>query len=567
VTVILELYTACMTRKLLVYAVSSLRTNLIVMLSFILFISLFTFAEPIELTVRDGATWNGKIGDRVEVIAKSGRKLVTIEGILKSSTELAIVVEFDSRGKPIMINSIESITTLDVSDDLQIIEKNDDKEIATPSIEIDLAKLLFFFHKGYRSQYGRQKFMSSHPSIEIDLAKLLFFFHKGYRFQYGRQKFMSSHPLKSGNITTQISQPMIQPVIQQSSNRYAVIDLSGSFGEIEKLPNRTYSTSFITACTLAPSFKEIKKQAKKIRHVVFLINSTGGDKGAIFEVSQLLGEYSAEFTYHGVVLKASPELSPLIARFANTYSLNSKGGPNSVSSVADIGRKLGLQEWVEAKQVTSYAGKQRLTLRKRMLSFMAEEDKLFLSILQYKNALEQASLSLEGIYKEYGRILDDEKRFLDASLYEKRKNRCYLETTNRYVEYETGYLSSKGKNAWDNNFSSLARNWDYCCMLVNRAGSEITKLNKLLTKIESEKKKYHKQFDCITVTHESMRNQYMDNINDQLTLVFVNLQNEVTRLVNYHVLPCYKKDEVISRRGNYPEYYVEPPCSRFNSSR
>ena len=495
------------------------------MLSFILFISLFTFAEPIELTVRDGATWNGKIGDRVEVITKSGRKPVTIEGILKSSTELAIVVEFNSRGNPIMINSIESIITLTVSDDLQIIENNDDKEIATPSIEIDLAKLLFIFHKGYRLQYYCQRITAN---------------------------------------------PLMPPAIQPNSNRYAVIDLTGSFGKIEKLPNRTYSTSFITACTLEPAFKEIKKQAKKIRHVVFLINSTGGDKGAIFEVSQLLDEYSADFTYYGVVVNTSPtspELSPLFGRFANTYSLNSKGGPNSVSSVADIGRKLGLQEWVEAKQVTSYAGKQRLTLRKRMLSFMAEEDKLFLSILQYKNALEQASLSLEGIYKEYGRILDDEKRFLDASLYEKRKDRCYLETTNRYVEYETGYLSSKGKNAWDNNFSSLARNWDYCCMSVNRAGSEITKLNKLLTKSESQKDKYDKFFDCITVTHQTMRNEYMDNINDQLTSVFVNLQNEITRLENYHVQPCYKKDEVISRRGNYPEYYVEPPCSRLNPSR
>jgi len=501
-----------------------------------LFISLFTFAEPIELTLSNGATWNGNIGDRVELITKRGRKSETIEGILINSTERTIVVELISGRTPIMNSSIESIITLAVSDDLQTIENNDDKEIAT-------------------------------PSIEIDLAKLFWLFCKEYRFDYFSQKSLSSHPLKVGNTATQISQPMIQPVIQQSSNRYAVIDLSGSFGEIEKLPNRTYSRSFITACTLEPAFKEIKKQAKKIRHVVFLVNSTGGDKGAIFDVGQLLDDYSTDFTYYGVVVNTSTELSPLFGRFANTYSLNSKVAPNSVSSVADIGRKLGLQEWVEIERVSSYADKQRLTRRKRILFFIAEEEKLFLSLLQYKNTLEQASLSLKEIYNEYERILGDENTFLDASIYEKNTARCYEGLIKEWVSYETGYFSTNGKNKWDNNWSSLARRWDSCCKLVNSAIADQKKVDRLQAEIISQKQKYDKRFDCITVKHQTMRNEYMDNINDQLTSVFVNLQNQITRLANYHVLPCFRRNEVLSKRGNYPEYYVKPPCSGVNPKR
>jgi len=499
-----------------VYALSSLRTNLIVTLCFILFISLFTFAEPIELTLRNGTNWNGKIGDRVEVVTRSGRKSESINGLLLRKTKNAIVVEFNSRSKPIIINSIESIITLAVSDDLQIIKNNDDKEIATPSIEIDLSKLFWFFRKGYRFDYFRQ-----------------------------------------------ISQPMIQPSI----NRYAVIDLSGTFGVIEKLPNRKYSTLFITACTLESAFKEIKKQPKKIRHVVFKIDSTGGDKGAIFDVGQLLDVYSTHFTYHGVVVNASRELNPLFGRFANTYSLNPKGGPNRVSSIADIGRKLGLQEWVEIQRVSSYADKARLQLRKRILDFMAKEEKLFLSILQSKIKLEQASLSLKGIYEEYKRILYDEQTFLDASKYEKQIDVCYSKIIDEYITYETGYFNNKGKYNWDNNMSSLARSWDYCCELVNRSGIELNKVRKLLTEIESQKQKYHKQFDCITVTYQIMRNDYMDKINNQLTSPFVNLENEITRLENYHVLPCFKKGEVLSRRGDYPWYYVQPPCSGFSPTR
>lgn len=512
-----------------IYVLTSIRVNLIVMLCFILFISLFTFAQPLELTLSNGAAWNGKIGDRVEVVTKIGRKSETIEGILKSSTELSIVVEFNSRGKPIMINRIESMITLAVSDDLQIIENNDDKEIAT-------------------------------PSIEIDLAKLLFLFHKGYRFQYYRQKFLSSRTLKTRNPATQASQPMTQPAIQPIRNRYAVIDLTGSFGKIDKLPNRKYSTLFITACTLEPAFKEIKKQTKKIRHVVFKIDSTGGDKGAIFDVGQLLDVYSTHFTYHGVVVNTSPELSPLIGKFANTYTLNSTGGPNSVSSIADIGRKLGLQEWVEVERISSYVSKQRLTLRKRILEFMVKEEKLFLSILQYKNKLEQAALSLKGIYEAYDRILADEKRFTDASLYEKQMDQCYLEILDKYVRYETGWFTRNAKNAWDNNFSSLARNWESLYHSVNKAGAVLIEFNKELKKIGKQKSKYHDRFDCITVTHENLRNQYTNEIHNQLESVYNNLEEEVTRLVNYHVQPGDKKNEAMSRMGKYPEYYVKPPC-------
>ena len=496
-----------------VYALSSLRTNLIVTLCFILFISLFTFAEPIELTLRNGTNWNGKIGDRVEVVTRSGRKSESINGLLLRKTKNAIVVEFNSRSKPIIINSIESIITLAVSDDLQIIKNNDDKEIATPSIEIDLSKLFWFFRKGYRFDYFRQ-----------------------------------------------ISQPMIQPSI----NRYAVIDLSGTFGVIEKSVNRTYSPLFITPCTLKGALINISKEKRKIRHVVFKIDSTGGDKGAIHNVGLLLDEYRTHFTYHAVVVNASPELNPLFVKFANIYSLSSKGAyvaPISVSSISDIGKKLGLQEWVEIERVSSNADSARLVLRKHILDFMAKEEKLFLSILRDKNILEQASLVLDGIEDTYYRILEEEKRFLDSSIYEKQMESCFEELVDSYVSYETGFFSHEGKRAWDSNMSSLSAAWRDCCELVNHSGTNMKKFKQLENKIEVQKKKYHKTFNCITVTHQIMRNDYIDKINLQVFSVLYELESKISRLVNHSIQPCFKANHVLSRRGNYPWYYVKPPCS------
>ncbi|MBT4584974.1 MAG: hypothetical protein HOC93_07840 [Phycisphaerae bacterium] len=69
------------------------------------------FAEPVELTLKDGTVWNGETGEQISLVIHKGRNKSTVEGTLSRNAGQFIVVTTDTRDQVIFISDIDSIST------------------------------------------------------------------------------------------------------------------------------------------------------------------------------------------------------------------------------------------------------------------------------------------------------------------------------------------------------------------------------------------------------------------------------------------------------------------------
>ena len=69
------------------------------------------YAEPVELTLKDGTVWNGETGEQISLVIHKGRKKSTVEGTLSRNAGQFIVVTTDTRDQVIFISDIDSIST------------------------------------------------------------------------------------------------------------------------------------------------------------------------------------------------------------------------------------------------------------------------------------------------------------------------------------------------------------------------------------------------------------------------------------------------------------------------
>ncbi len=80
----------------------------------IIFVS-STFAEPVELTLKDGTVWQGETGHPISLVINKGKNKSTVEGTLSRNAGQFIVVTTDARDQVIFISDIEAVSTQNTS--------------------------------------------------------------------------------------------------------------------------------------------------------------------------------------------------------------------------------------------------------------------------------------------------------------------------------------------------------------------------------------------------------------------------------------------------------------------
>ncbi|MBC8202040.1 MAG: hypothetical protein H8E86_08335 [Planctomycetes bacterium] len=86
------------------------------------------------------------------------------------------------------------------------------------------------------------------------------------------------------------------------ANGYVVVRLQGEVGIIPETIAGKFSTEYISADSIAEMLKKLNAY-KKVQHIVFDVESTGGDSIEIAKIAPILAKYKKRYTYHAIVAK------------------------------------------------------------------------------------------------------------------------------------------------------------------------------------------------------------------------------------------------------------------------
>ena len=284
---------------------------------------------------------------------------------------------------------------------------------------------------------------------------------------------------------------------------YVVVRLQGNVGIIPEDIAGVFSTEYISPTSIAKMLKVLHSY-KKVQHVVFVIESTGGDAIEISKFAKVLDTYNKRFVFHAIVMNKDVDALQLAESCDGVFESKQflEGGYDGVANafakanaqfVSEF-QKMFWSELLQGVYMVQYPKAYEYAAKKtsKLLPIEAVTPKSIGEILEYVSWTEFPTKSKSSLYviqnNKERQIKDmvNEKSKLDNLVqqvalakmgllgllelkriaeatnpnnfkYENSVSEWYDEATKRW--YRTEELSSDSKTLWNTRTDDALRMW------------------------------------------------------------------------------------------------------------